>query len=432
MAKIKDIKPGDNPIVIKCKAADCLPLDSLIGFQGKLKKLSDKNRDKLIVSICRLGFIAPIFVWNNEGQHQLLDGHQRTSVLAYMRKNGWEIPNIPVAFIEASSEKDARDKLLHITSAYGEFDLEELEDWCNDLDEEMLDSIRLVDQEMDLDWGIDEEPTGEDDAPEVPEDPETVEGDLWELGDHRLLCGDSTSIPAVEILMDGKGADQLVTDPPYNVAYEGKTKEAMTIQNDDMDNDSFRQFLVDVYTAANHVLKPGAVFYIWHADSEGYNFRGAAFDVGWKIRQCLIWRKNSMVMGRQDYHWQHEPCLYGWKEGAGHLWATDRKQTTILDFDRPTKSTLHPTMKPVALIQYCVENNTKGQDIVLDLFGGSGSTLIACEKTGRYNCTMELDPKYCDVIVQRYINYCRENGKQFIVRKNGEEYTGDMLLEDVE
>lgn len=194
----------------------------------------------------------------------------------------------------------------------------------------------------------------------------------------------------------------LLTDPPYNVAYEGGTKEKLTIQNDSMGNDQFRQFLRDAFVTADSVMKAGAVFYIWHADSEGYNFRGAINDAGWKVRQCLIWKKSTLVMGRQDYHWKHEPCLYGWKDGSGHLWASDRKQTTILEFDKPSRNGEHPTMKPVALFEYQMLNNTKGGDIVLDLFGGSGTTLIAAEKNGRVSYLMELDPKYCDVIIKRW------------------------------
>lgn len=166
-------------------------------------------------------------------------------------------------------------------------------------------------------------------------------------------------------------------------------------------------------------MKPGAVFYIWHADSEGYNFRGAARDVGWQVRQCLIWRKQSMVMGRQDYHWQHEPCLYGWKDGAGHLWASDRKQTTILDFDRPSRNAEHPTMKPVALFEYQMLNNTKGGDVVLDSFGGSGTTLIAAEKNGRIARLMELDPLYCDVIVRRWQGI---TGKEATLESTGQTF----------
>jgi DNA modification methylase len=247
--------------------------------------------------------------------------------------------------------------------------------------------------------------TDEDAAPPVPEEPITKPGDIWVLGKHRLMCGDSTSIDHLERLCDGQAVDMWLTDPPYNVAYEGGTKEKLTIKNDSMEDDQFRQFLRDAYTAADTVMKAGAVFYIWHADSEGYNFRGAAKDAGWTVRQCLIWKKSSLVLGRQDYQWQHEPCLYGWKDGAGHLWAADRKQTTILEFDKPSRNGEHPTMKPVALFEYQMLNNTKGGDIVLDSFGGSGTTLIAAEKNGRVARLMELDPKYCDVIVKRWEDF---------------------------
>lgn len=196
-----------------------------------------------------------------------------------------------------------------------------------------------------------------------------------------------------------------LTDPPYNVAYEGKTKDALKIENDSMDDAEFRQFLRDAFVAADAVLKPGAVFYIWHADSEGYNFRGAARDAGWKVRQCLIWKKQTLVMGRQDYHWKHEPCLYGWKDGAAHLWASDRTQTTVLEFDRPSRNGEHPTMKPVALFEYQMLNNTKVGAVVLDSFGGSGTTMIAAEKNGRIARIMELDPRYCDVIVRRWQDF---------------------------
>ena len=244
--------------------------------------------------------------------------------------------------------------------------------------------------------------TDEDAVPDVPVQPVTVEGDVWLLGRHRLMCGDSTSIEHMERLCEGQLVDMWLTDPPYNVAYEGGTKEKLTIQNDSMSDDSFRQFLRDAYSAADAVMKKGAVFYIWHADSEGYNFRGAAADVGWPVRQCLIWKKSSLVMGRQDYHWMHEPCLYGWKEGASHLWASDRKQTTILEFAKPSRNGEHPTMKPVELFEYQMLNNTKGSDLVLDSFAGSGTTAIACEKHGRMARLMELDPKYCDVIIKRW------------------------------
>ena len=227
-------------------------------------------------------------------------------------------------------------------------------------------------------------------------------GDIWKLGEHRVMCGDSTKLEDVQALMNGQYADILITDPPYNVDYTGKTKDKLKIQNDKMSDEGFREFLKDTFLNADSVLKDGGVFYIWHADSEGYNFRGACHDVNWNIRQCIIWNKNSMVMGRQDYHWKHEPCLYGWKEGAAHYWGSDRKQTTILNFDRPTRSKLHPTTKPIELMEYQIINNSKANEIVLDLFGGSGSTLIASEKLHRKCNAMELDEKYCDVIIERW------------------------------
>jgi site-specific DNA-methyltransferase (adenine-specific) len=262
--------------------------------------------------------------------------------------------------------------------------------------------------------------TDEDAVPEVPAQPVTVEGDVWLLGRHRLMCGDSTSIDHLEKLCDGQLVDMWLTDPPYNVAYEGKTKAALTIKNDKMGDEPFRQFLLDAYVAADAVMKAGAVFYIWHADSEGYNFRGAAKDAGWTVRQCLIWKKQTMVMGRQDYHWKHEPCLYGWKDGAAHLWATDRKQTTVLEFNRPQRSAEHPTMKPVELFEYQMLNNTKGSDLVLDSFSGSGTTAIACEKHGRMARLMELDPKYCDVIIKRWQDF---TGQQATLEATGETFT---------
>lgn len=197
----------------------------------------------------------------------------------------------------------------------------------------------------------------------------------------------------------------LLTDPPYNVDYVGKTKEALVIQNDKMGDSSFRQFLSDAFSASNCVMRKGAVFYIWHSGTEAYNFIGAIRDNEWLLKEVLIWAKNSMVMGRQDYQWQHEPCLYGWKEGASHLWASDRKQTTLLHFDRPTKNLDHPTMKPVPLFAYQIGNNTHEGDAVLDIFGGSGTTLMACEQLNRKAYTCELDPHYCDVILQRWEDY---------------------------
>lgn len=278
-----------------------------------------------------------------------------------------------------------------------------------DLDLLKDDILGLDFDGFDIDWGIEEEAITdivEDDPPEVDEENEPIThlGDIWQLGEHRLMCGDSTDAGTVAILMNGKKADLLLTDPPYNVAYEGKTKDALTIQNDKMGSSQFKEFLTDAFSAAVAVMTEGGAFYIWFASREHCNFENALNEAGLQVRQELIWKKNTMVLGRQDYQWKHEPCLYGWKDGAAHNWYSNRSQTTVLEFDRPQRSEDHPTMKPVELFAYQIQNSTKKSDIVLDLFGGSGTTIIACEQTGRIGYCMELDPKYCDVIIKRYEN----------------------------
>jgi len=256
--------------------------------------------------------------------------------------------------------------------------------------------------------------TDPDEVPETPEEPTVQFGEVWKLGNHKLLCGDSTDQNQLQPLMENELADLWLTDPPYNVNYEGKTADKLKIQNDQFADEEFRQFLASAYTVAHHYLNDGASFYIWHADSEGYNFRGAAKDANLQIRQCLIWVKSSMVMGRQDYHWQHEPCLYGWKKGASHFWNADRKQTTVLNFDKPNRNKEHPTMKPVDLIQYQMSNSTKPNHTVLDTFGGSGTTLIAAERIQRQARLVELDPKYCDVIIKRWENFTGNKAERVV------------------
>lgn len=277
-----------------------------------------------------------------------------------------------------------------LSNLKADFDLSELPEWG-------LEGLVEVEQ-LDPEITEDEVPSNEQVETRVKR------GDIWKLGEHRLMCGDSTVITDVEKLMGGEKADLLLTDPPYNVAYEGGTKEKLTIKNDKQDDSQFLQFLNDCFSCAFSVLKEGASFYVWHADSEGLNFRLAIKNAGLTLKQNLIWVKNSLVLGRQDYQWRHEPCLYGWKEGAAHNWYSDRKQTTILEFDRPTRSAEHPTMKPIALFSYQLCNSTKRGGLVLDLFGGSGTSIIASEQTGRKCYTMELDEHYCDVILKRWEN----------------------------
>ena len=395
-------------------------LENLKPYARNSRTHSPLQIEQIIASIKHFGFTNPLLI---DPKNQIIAGHGR---LEAARKIG--MGALPCIVLKGLSEAQKRALVIadnKIASNAG---------WDEQLLAEELKQLQADDFDLgvvgfdddELKGYLDDEPedglTDEDDVPEPPKKPKTKTGDIWLLGDHRLMCGDSTGVLFAEALMGNDRADMLLTDPPYNVAYEGKTKEAMTIENDSMSNDNFREFLKQAFNCADKFMKKGGVFYIWHADSEGYNFRGACADIEWQVRQCLIWVKQTMVMGRQDYHWKHEPCLYGWKAGASHLWASDRKQTTLLEFDRPSRNEEHPTMKPVALFEYQMLNNTKKGGIVLDLFGGSGTTIIAAEKNGRKARVMELDPKYCDVIVKRWEDFTGkkatlENGKHTGTKK---------------
>jgi site-specific DNA-methyltransferase (adenine-specific) len=377
-------------------------VDKLIPYAKNSRTHSPEQVGQIAASIKEFGFRNPILV-DGVG---IIAGHGR--LMAAQKLGLDKVPTIDCSDMSESQKKAyiIADNKLAINAGW---DNAMLSIEMKDLEDEGFDLALLGfdDKELNalLEPEVSEGLTDEDAVPELPKEPKTKLGDIYILGNHRLMCGDSTSITDIEKLINGQPVDMTLTDPPYNVAYEGATKEKLTIINDSMGNDEFRQFLRDAFVAADTVMKQGAVFYIWHADSEGYNFRGACSDAGWKVRQCLIWKKSSLVMGRQDYHWMHEPCLYGWKDGAAHLWSADRKQTTILEFNKPSRNGEHPTMKPVELFEYQLLNNTKGGDIVLDSFGGSGTTLIAAEKHGRYARIMELDPKYCDVIVKRWEDF---------------------------
>jgi len=375
----------------------------LVPYVNNSRTHSDEQVAQIAASIKEFGWTNPILV---DGENGIIAGHGR--LMAARKLGHAEVPTIELKDLTEAQKKAyvIADNKLALNAGWDndvlKIELKNLQELGFDLDvlgfdAKELDALLEPEQIEGL--------TDEDNAPPIPIEPKTKQGDIYQLGKHRLMCGDSCSVTDMEKLCDGQLVDMWLTDPPYNVAYEGKTKDALKIKNDEMADDDFRQFLRNAYVTADLVMKPGAVFYIWHADLEGYNFRGAAQDAGWKVRQCLIWKKSTMVMGRQDYHWKHEPCLYGWKDGAGHLWAADRKQTTILEFEKPSRNGEHPTMKPVALFEYQMLNNTKGGDIVLDSFGGSGTTLIAAEKNNRVARLMELDPKYCDVIVKRWEDF---------------------------
>jgi len=401
-----------------------MPIDQLkAAYYNPRKELKkgDPEYEKLKRSITEYGYVDPV-IWNKR-TGCVVGGHQRLTVLKDL---GNTEVDVVVVDLDVTHEKALNVALNKVS---GEWDVPKLQDLLKGLADEGTDvtltGFDIPEVEELFRSMMDGDGAQEDDFDvdaELQKPAATQKGDLWFLGRHRLLCGDSTSIDDVETLMGGELVDLLLTDPPYNVAYEGKTKDKLKISNDSMADGDFRQFLRDAFTAANTVMKPGAAFYIWHADSEGYNFRGACYDTAWKVRQCLVWVKQTMVMGRQDYQWKHEPCLYGWKDGGAHVWYSDRKQTTVLEFDRPSRSKEHPTMKPIPLFDYQIKNSTRGGDRVLDLFGGSGTTIMACEQNGRMGYSVELDPKYCDVIVNRYIELVG-NKEGVKVLRDGLEYS---------
>lgn len=394
-------------------------VESLIPYARNSRTHSDEQVAQIAASIREFGFTNPVLVDEEGG---IIAGHGR--VMAARKLAMLEVPVLVLAGLSETQKRAyvIADNKIALNAGWDEemlrVELEALSDADFDLDILGFSNDELG---LYLDDGATEVEglTDDDQVPYPPINPVSKLGDVWLLGEHRLMCGDSTSLNDVATLMAGIEADLLITDPPYNVAYEGGTADALTIMNDNMSNGEFRQFLRDVYASADSVMRPGAAFYIWHADSEGLNFRGAAADVGWQIRQCLIWNKNALVLGRQDYHWKHEPCLYGWKDGAAHYWGSDRSQTTVLDFNKPNRNGQHPTMKPVELFQYQIENSCKKGDVVLDLFGGSGTTVIACEKSNRHARLMELDPKYCDVIIKRWQDF---TGKQALLQSTGEAF----------
>ena len=385
-------------------------LADIVPYAKNAKKHDNRQINNVAESIKQYGFVQPIVI-DRDGV--IVIGHCRA--LAAKKLGMKEVPCVCVD--DLTPEQVNALRIVDNKSNES--------DWDYDLLADELAELDLSD--FDFDFGIEDEE--EDEAEEdnfdvdsaTPAEPNSKLGEVYQLGRHRLMCGDSTSITDVEKLCGGAMMDMLLTDPPYNVNYEGS---AGKIKNDNMEDSAFREFLRSAFFCAKSVLKQGGAFHIWHADSEGYNFRGACIDVGLKIRQCLIWVKNSLVLGRQDFQWKHEPCLYGenpleyplteeyededcqpclygWKDGT-HYWFKNRKQTTILEFDKPKRSKEHPTMKPVKLFDYEMKCNTKKGENVLDLFGGSGTTIIAAEQNGRNAFVMEFDPKFVDVIIARW------------------------------
>jgi DNA modification methylase len=370
-------------------------------------KPGDAEYEKLRRSIEEFGYIEPI-VWNERTGH-IVGGHQRYKIL---REQGIEETEVSVVNLDIEREKALNVALNKIG---GTWDIPKLHELIRDLetagfdisftgfDKEELDGL-FTDMHIDAeDVAVEEDESFDPEAEAMAIDtPITCLGDVWILGRHRLHCGDSTLLDDVQKLMNGASADLVFTDPPYNVDYTGKTEDALKIENDSMSDERFKVFLLSVYQNLFEISKPGAPIYVCHADSEGINFRTAMREAGWLLKQCIIWVKDTFVLGRQDYHWRHEPILYGWKPGAAHHWYADRKQDTVWEINRPKRNAEHPTMKPLALIAKAIQNSSKPGDLIVDLFGGSGSTMMAAEQTGRTAYLMEKDPKYCDVIVKRW------------------------------
>lgn len=419
-----ELNPTDNPIVVRCKSADLLPLDQVVEFQGKLKRLSAVNRKRLTKSICTHGFIAPLFVWDNDGEWSILDGHQRVKALLWMREAGWDIPMLPVDYIQAETEDDARRKLLAITSQYGEFETSVLAEWLEGMDDDIVDTIRLVDEEIDLAISKAEEETIGDDLVDEDVEPITQSGDLWELGLHRLLCGDSTNSETVGRLMDGRKADMVFTDPPYGVGYSGgiqfKDGEARKDQRERIANDETDS----IYSLAIPIMSENCCgpIYTWFASTKALKLYLAVESVG-EIHSLLIWVKNGGYGAlNSNYKQKHELCLY-WKPRGQRLnFVGATTETTVWHIDKEGVNKLHPTQKPVELADKAIRNHSA--DLVWDLFMGSGSTLIAAEKRGRTCYGLELDPHYCDVIVNRYREWMAANDRECTILRNGEPWNG--------
>lgn len=400
----------EKTIINKVKDTKTLTLQAFLDDYtfNTLKDANKRDVTKLKNAMKKRGWTSPVFTW----QKFVVDGTGRRKAVVELLEEGYTFPQgIPYVEVEAKDMAEAKQLALDFSSQHGYITKDSFLEYTADFEVD-FETIQIAGFDKDRFIETDEH---DDDVPDVATQGEPLSslGDIYELGAHRIMCGDATKLEDVEKLMNGRKADSWITDPPYNVAYEGGT--GLTIQNDSMEDGKFLTFLTDAFVNAVSFLKAGGVFYIWHADSEGFNFRAACKAAALTIRQTLIWNKSQLVMGRQDYQWKHEPCLYGWKDGASHLWNSDRAQTTVLEFDKPSTNKIHPTMKPVELISYQITNNTKGEDIVLDTFLGSGTTLIAAQKLGRVCYGMELDPKYADVIISRYVEFTGNNK----IKKNG-------------
>ena len=402
-----------------------IDIDKLIPYARNARTHSKEQINQLRASLREFGFINPVLV---DKELNIIAGHGR---IMAAKEEG--LKEVPCVYVEHMSEAQKKayilaDNRLALNASWDEemlaVELSELMDGGFDIDllgfdDKELNKLVGTEDIKDDEFDIDEE---------LNNPPITKAGDVWVLGRHRLICGDSTKAETVDTLMEGKLANLVITDPPYNVNYEGT---AGKIKNDNMNQDAFYQFLLDAFINTEKAMAQDASIYVFHADTEGLNFRKAFVDAGFYLSGTCIWKKQSLVLGRSPYQWQHEPVLFGWKKKGKHQWYTGRKESTIWEFDKPKKNGEHPTMKPIPLLAYPILNSSLSNCIVLDPFGGSGSTLIACEQSGRICNTIELDEKFCDVIVKRYIEQVGSDEGVSFIRDKKEYSFGEIYLEQI-
>lgn len=413
----------------KVSEMNLVDVDKLIPYVNNARTHSKEQINKLRASIREFGFINPVII---DRDYNVIAGHGR--ILASQEEG---IDKVPCVFVDYLT--DAQKKAYIITDNRMALDA----DWDEELLKIEIESLK--DEDFDLSFtGFDESELldlfGDDSKGKVEDDNFDLssalekasfveKGDVWTVGKHRLMCGDATSKEDVQTLMGDTKGNLILTDPPYGVSF--KSSSGLTIENDSMKNDEFYNFLLSAFkNMADHLEKGGSA-YVFHADTEGLNFRKAFVDSGFHLAGCCIWVKNSLVLGRSDYQWQHEPVLYGFMQNGKHRWYSDRKQTTIWNFDKPKKNSNHPTSKPLDLLSYPISNSTQENAVVIDTFGGSGSTLMACEKMNRICYTMEVDEKYASVILRRYVEDTGDMDNVYVIR-NGKKIPYADLVKEVE
>lgn len=411
---------------------ELVSVEKLVPYVNNARTHNAEQISKLRSSIREFGFINPVII---DGDYGVIAGHGR---IMAAKEEG--IEEVPCVFADHLTEAQKKayilaDNRMALDAGWDEellrIEIEALQAESFDVSLAGFDDQELADLfEKDEEADTEEDEFNMEDA--LQKAAFVKRGDLWHVGRHRLVCGDATNEEDVALLMGGKKANLICTDPPYGVSIVGRGRGgALTIENDSLKGEEFYEFLLKAFKNMAGSLEKTGSAYVFHADTEGLTFRKAFDDAGFKLSGCCVWVKNSMVLGRSDYQWQHEPVLYGFLKNGSHRWYSDRKQTTVWNFDRPTKSKIHPTMKPIDLIAYPIGNSTQVNAIVMDLFGGSGSTLITCERMNRICHTMELDEKYASAILRRYVEDTGESADVFVER-DGEKINYEDLVIEIE